>query len=230
MTDVSLNIEAFPDHDALADRAAQVIAGALVAPGPRSLIVTGGGTPGPTYDRLAARDLDWAATTVTLTDERWVDPASDLSNEGLVRRRLLVGRAAHAAFLPLKGDGASPEVDALAAESALSGLSPVASLVGMGEDGHIASLFPGAPGLDAALDPHGERLCIGVDQAGLDPRVPRISLTVRALLLAARVVFLVTGEAKRALLERVAADAAYSPPVAAIIRQSLAPVQVLWAP
>jgi 6-phosphogluconolactonase len=235
MTVVSLNLEALhleilSDRNALADRAAEVLATALRAPGPRSLIVTGGGTPGPTYDRLATWDLDWAATTVTLTDERWVEPVSDLSNEGLVRRRLLVGQAALATFLPLKGDGASPQADALAAEAALRKLSPVAALVGMGDDGHIASLFPSAPGLDAALDPQGERLCVGVAQAGLDPRVPRISLTLRALLLAARVVILVTGEPKRALLERVAADPAYHPPVAAILRQSLTPVLVLWAP
>jgi len=227
---VSISLETFTDRDVLAQAAADVIAAALAAPGARSLIVTGGGTPGPTYDRLVGRDIDWARITVTLTDERWVDPVAPESNEGLVRRRLLVGAAARTRFLSLKGDGASPEADALAVEPGLAALAPFAAvLLGMGEDGHIASLFPGALGLDVALDPQGERLCVGVDQAGLDPRVPRISLTLRALLAADLIVLLITGAAKRALVERVAADPAYAPPVAAILRQAATPVRILWA-
>ena len=99
----------------------------------------------------------------------------------------------------------------------------------MGADGHIASLFPGAPGLAADLDPAGERYCIGVDQAGLDPRVPRISLTARALMESALIVVLITGEEKRALVERIGREPDYAPPVATILRQSRTPVRVLWA-
>ena len=224
-------IEIFADHEALADTAAAVIAQALGAPEARSFIATGGTTPGPTYDRLAKRDIDWSQITVTLSDERWVAPTAPESNERLIRTRLLKHRAAAASFLPLKGNGASPEEDAAAAETGLRGLTPFAAvLLGMGADGHVASLFPGAPGLAAALDPGDRRLCIGVDQAGLDPHVPRVSLTVRALLSSALVVVLITGEEKRAVVERVGDDSAFQPPVAAILRQERVPVRILWAP
>ena len=211
--------------------AADLIAGALAAPGERSFVATGGGTPGPVYDALAKRDLDWAGVTVTLTDERWVDPTSPLSNEGQIRARLLTGPAAAARFVALKGAGASPNVDALAAEPALAALTPFdVVLLGMGPDGHIASLFPDDPGVAAALDPAGKRLCVGVDHAGLDPFVPRVSLTARALLNARLIVLLVTGEDKRALIARVIDDLTLNLPVAAVLRQSATPVRVLWGP
>jgi len=225
-----MNIESFSDHDALADAAAAILAEALAGPGARSFVATGGTTPGPTYDRLSRRDLDWSRLTVTLSDERWVDPSAPESNEGLVRRRLLTGHAARAGFLALKGDGATPEADAAAAESGLEALAPFAAvLLGMGSDGHIASLFPGAPGLEAALDPQGANWCVGVDQAGLDPRVPRISLTARALLSSALVLILITGKEKRRVVERVAADLRFVPPVATMLRQTRVPVRVFWA-
>lgn len=224
-------IEVCADQEALADAACAVVAGALSAPEATSFVATGGTTPGPTYDRLAVCDLDWARITVTLSDERWVDPASPDSNEGLVRRRLLAGPGAAARFLPLKGHGASPAEDAAAAESGLRSILPFAVvLLGMGEDGHIASLFPGAPNLTSALDPKGERLCIGVDEAGLDPWVPRISLTVAALLRSRLIVLLISGDAKHAVVERVRDEAAYDPPVASVLRQARTPLQILWAP
>src|SRR5665213_2659326 len=109
-------IEAFADHDAVADAASKAIAGALREADRPSFVATGGTTPGPTYDRLAKAALGWGRVTVTLTDERWVDAASPESNERLIRERLLVGPAASARFLPLKGDGASVTEDAAAPE------------------------------------------------------------------------------------------------------------------
>jgi 6-phosphogluconolactonase len=100
----------------------------------------------------------------------------------------------------------------------------------MGGDGHVGSMFPGAPDLASALDPDGPRLCIGVDQAGLDPRVPRISLTARALLESALVVVLITGDDKRAVVERVLREPGETLPIAAILRQARTPVRILWAP
>jgi 6-phosphogluconolactonase len=223
-------MEIFPDRQSLAEAAAKALSDALSGLGPKSLVVTGGTSPGPVYDRLSVLDLDWADVTVTLSDERWVDARSPDSNERLVRERLLTGRAAAARLLPLKGAGTSPEEDALAVEPKLRNLAPwSAVLLGMGEDGHIASLFPNDPELAARLDPGSERLCVGVGMSGLPPYVARITLTARALLTGRLVVVLITGEAKRAVIERVLIDQTYAPPVAAILRQCRVPVLILWA-
>jgi 6-phosphogluconolactonase len=224
-------LERFADRDALADAAATAIAYALGPAGPASLIVTGGTTPGPTYDRLARLDIEWARVSLTLTDERFVDASSDESNEHLVRKRLLVHQAAAAKLIPLKASGPTPEDDARTAEARVRALLPTAAvLLGMGSDGHIASLFPGAPDLAANLDPAGDRLCVGVAMSGEKPMVARISLTVRALLDTAVVIVLISGEEKLKVIERIAADEAYAPPAAAILRQLHTPVRILWAP
>ncbi len=226
-----IRIEVFADRDVLADAAAKAIAGALREADRPSFVATGGTTPGPTYDRLAKANLDWRRMTVTLTDERFVDATDAASNERLIREHLLVGPAAAARFLPLRSGHATPDEDAAVADGALRDLEFFdAVLLGMGEDGHVASLFPGAPGLAAALDPAGEAFCVGVAMAGEEPRTPRISLTVRALLDCGLIVLLTTGAEKRAVIERVAAEPAYAPPVAAILRQDQTPVRVLWAP
>lgn len=224
-------LEVFPTAEAAADAAAGALIAQLKPSGERRLLVTGGRGPGPVYDRLADADLDWARITVTLSDDRFVDSASGDSNERLVSERLLRGRAAAARFVPLKDDGATPDDDAVRAEPAIRALLPFdAAILGMGDDGHIASLFPGAPGLSAALDPDGGRLVVGVAEAGMAPYLPRISLTGRALFDARLIVLLVGGAAKRALIERAAADPAFAPPVTALLNQERAPVRILWSP
>ncbi len=100
----------------------------------------------------------------------------------------------------------------------------------MGDDGHVASLFPGIAELKAGLDLDGLSLVIPIAHAGLEPFVPRISLTARALLDTAAVILLISGAAKRAVVDRVAADPAYAPPAATILRQDRTTVRVMWAP
>ena len=228
-------MESFPDRDRLFDAAAAILAEALArgvaARGRASAILTGGATPAPVYDRLARVDLDWLRIALTLSDERWVAPDSPDSNEGLVRRRLLVGRAAQAVFIGLRSAAPDPQSAALAAGVMVGGLLPTdAVLLGMGEDGHVASLFPGDPILAAALDPDDTRLAVAVPMSGLAPLVPRISLTLAALLRTRQVLLLVTGEAKASILARIAGNPAYDPPAAAVLRQTRTPVRVLWAP
>lgn len=218
-------IAVFEHREALAAAAAALLARALAGSGARSLAVAGGSTPGPIYDRLSRADVDWRGVSVTLTDDRFVDRNSPLSNERLVRERLLAGAAAAARLLPLKGTGAAPEDDALALEPRIAALQPFSAvLLGMGEDGHVASLFPGA-----TLPPAGRR-CVGVEAAGLAPFVPRITLTAAALLDSRQVVLAATGAAKRERIESVLADPDSRLPLAAILRQDRTPVRVLWAP
>lgn len=223
-------IETHSSREALADAAADILADVLGAAGARAFAAAGGSTPGPVYDRLARRDLEWSRLSVTLTDERWVDPASDDSNERLIRERLLVNQAASAAFVALKSGNGAPQAEAAAAEARIRAILPFAAvLLGMGADGHVASLFPGAPELEVGLDLDTQRLCMAVEKAGLPPFVPRISLTARALTQTGLLLFLVTGEDKRSVIERIGSEPAYAPPAATLLRQHRCPVRVLWA-
>ena len=224
-------LEAFEDRDAWADAAANAIQQALASEGSRSFLATGGTTPGPVYDRLSRMDLDWAHTTIIPTDDRFVDPTSPDSNEPLLRGRLLVERATAATFLPLKGHGATPAEDAAAAEPKVSAALPArACLLGMGADGHFCSLFPNDPDLAARLDPNGERLVVGTGVSSEKPNVERISLTARAVLESALIVVFISGDAKRAVVERIGSEPGYSPPIATLLRQAATPIRVLWTP
>jgi 6-phosphogluconolactonase len=223
-------LEIFDDRDSHADAAADAIAEALAELGDKSFLATGGTTPGPVYDRISRMDLDWASCAIAPTDDRFVDPASPDSNEPLLRGRLLVDHAAAARFVPLKGHGATPDEDAAAAEPALRALLPSrAVLLGMGADGHFNSLFPTDPDLAARLDPAGMRLVVGVAMSSEKPYVPRISLTARALLETGLIVVFITGEEKRAVVQRVLSDPTFDPPIATILRQDKVAVRVLWA-
>ena len=226
-----MSFETFPTPDAAAEAAAAAIVGQLAPPGPKHIVVTGGRTPGHAYDQLAATDLDWSRVTITLSDERFVDPTADESNEKLVRQRLLQGHAAAAKFVPLKGHGATPEADADAADAAIRALAPFdVVMLGMGDDGHIGSLFPSTPHVAELLSPTAEAAVVGIDVAAITPFVPRISLTGRVLLDAKLIVALISGDTKRAVVERVLKDPDFAPPISAAIRQTRAPVRVLWSP
>ncbi len=225
----------FETRQALAGAAAEALASAIRAGietnGRAAVALAGGSTPGPVYDRLAEIDLDWARVTVTLTDERWVSADSPLANAGLIRRRLMAGRAASANFAPLMAEAGSLQGAAREAEERLRPLLPFAAvLLGMGEDGHIASMFPGAAELADGLDPHGPRLCLPVPMSRQPPFTPRLTLTLAALAATENLLFLITSSAKRDLVELAEEGDAPSLPIAAALDQRLAAVTVLWAP
>lgn len=218
-------LETFPTTADAADAAAfavgRLLAEGLKTRGRASLVATGGRSPGPVYDRLVGQPgIDWARVVVTLSDERCVPPDDPDSNARLVRERLLTGSAAKAHLLPLW-----PAPD----PAALEALVPFdAVLLGMGEDGHIASLIPGDPGLAVAMDRSFEQLTVSVP-AGLGrPPVARISLTLKALFCSKAIFLLIAGEAKREVVAQAMAGADL--PVRALIAQTRVPVRVLWSP
>ena len=191
-----------------------------------SFVGTGGSSPGPVYDLLATLPLPWKQVSVTLSDERWVPPTSPDSNERQLRQRLMVGEAASARFVPLWSDAATAEDAAEAAEAALEDLFPAdVVLLGMGEDGHFASLFPGSPVLEEGLDPFGGSLVIAVPTGDPAPAMERVSLTLYALKQAFLTIVLVSGEAKRRIIED-----RDDLPIHALFRASDMPVRVIWSP
>lgn len=223
-------IEAFADADALADAACaatvRALEAALEARGRASLIGTGGRSPAPVYDRLSRADLDWARVTVSLSDDRLVPADDAASNEKLVRERLLVGRAAAARFEPLACDAPDPQACADLAEPRLAALAPYDMLLlGMGEDGHVASLIPGSPVLERGMEPEGARFVLGVPAGVGTPPLARITLTLRALLAARETLVLIAGARKREIVERERGL-----PVHALLEQAKGPVRVLWSP
>jgi len=227
------SIEVFGDRESLALATANVLAAALgqglARSGRASLAAAGGTTPAPVYRRLAAARLDWSGIAVVPTDERWVDPASPDSNEAMLRQTLLTGRAGSARLVSLWSDAASPDAAARAAELRVRALLPFdAVLLGMGEDGHVASLFPASPILQDGLDPDGERLCLAAPAGEPAPPQARISLTLAALLRSRLIVVLTTGAAKRRTLQDALGDAAL--PVRPVLAQDRVPVRVLWSP
>lgn len=185
-------VEIGDDADHFVAEAAQAvldqIALAIRERGRAVIAVSGGSTPGPVYDRLSNSEADWAKVTVTLVDERLVDPASPDSNERLVRERLLRGPAAAARFVPLATD----QLAALPLPFDLV-------LLGMGGDGHTASLFPGNPALAEGLT--SAALCIEVPagQGGQAPPQARRSLTLAGINAARRRILLIRGQDKIAV-------------------------------
>lgn len=221
------------DADALATRLAekvsQWLAEALSQRGQASLAVSGGSTPMAFFRALGGAKLDWSRVFVTLADERWVPPDHDDSNERLVRENLLQGAAASARFIGLKQPQDSAVEGQTACEAALAALPwPLDVLIlGMGNDGHTASLFPDAPELAKALGEGNVHQCIAVHPAST-PQA-RMSLTGRALLEARHTVLHLKGEQKLETLERALADvdAVLEMPIRAFLRAGL---KVYWSP
>ncbi|HEX4198304.1 MAG TPA: 6-phosphogluconolactonase [Caulobacteraceae bacterium] len=206
---------------------------AVTARGRASLVATGGTTPGPLYDALSAEPAPWDKVEIALTDERWVEPDSDDSNEGLVRRRLLRDRAAAAELFGLKTLDLTPADAEAKVNRALASMTRPFDLVilGMGEDGHIASLFPHAPELKRALEAGPDELVCAVDRPEAAGASARMSLTLPALLGSRWIVILIEGQAKLDVIRQARqGDDVAELPVRAVLNQSEVPVEVWWAP
>lgn len=209
----------YPDRDMAAMRIADMLAGKL-----RELLshqekvsfaVPGGSTPGPIFDVLSAADLDWARVTIMLTDERWVTPDSPRSNAGLISTRLLQGHAAAASFQPFYKAGKTVEEAAGDLSQEIAALLPLSViLLGMGEDMHTASLFPGAQGLEAALSEDAPALC--AIETETQPE-PRITLSALALNQAIEKHLVIFGESKRTAFEKAMTQPAHVAPIRAVI-------------
>ena len=225
----------FPDANALARALAGEIQvdlqEAIAARGSASMVVSGGRTPVTLFNQLASESLAWDKVWVTLADERWVDAHDAASNERLVRAELLQQRAAAAQFVSLKNTAETPAAGADWAWRALSRMARPFDVVllGMGDDGHTASLFPNNAQLAQALDTSKPPACIAM-QAPVAPQA-RLSLNLNALLDARRIVLHIQGEGKWAVYQAAKQRGATElMPVRAVLHQHDVPVDVFWSP
>ncbi|WP_170759767.1 6-phosphogluconolactonase [Ruegeria lacuscaerulensis] len=222
-----MNILEYADRDMLAIDVANVLAGdlesALLHHDIVSLAVPGGTTPGPVFDVLCAADLEWDRVRVLPTDERCVPGDHQRSNERLIRERLLTSRASVAQFIPLYVPGKEPEDVLPEIESLINPVLPLSVLVlGMGEDMHTASLFPGMDELSAALDGHAPTLAVA--RTDVQPEA-RITMTAPVLDGALSKHLIIYGTAKRDALERAMSLPPEDAPIAAV----LSGMTVHWA-
>ncbi|WP_171176426.1 6-phosphogluconolactonase [Ruegeria sp. HKCCD8929] len=214
-----MNIQEYADRDMLAIDVANQLAGdletALLHHDTAALAVAGGTTPGPVFDSLCAADLEWDRVHVLPTDERCVPQDHDRSNARLIQERLLVNRAATARFLPLYVPATEPEDVLPEIEAMLAPELPISVLVlGMGEDMHTASLFPGMPGLMAALDHDAPPLAVARPETQPEAR---ITLTAPVLDGAVSKHLVIYGAAKRNALERAMSLPPEDAPIAAVL-------------
>ncbi len=220
----------FPDQQSLAqqlaDDVALWLAEGINRRGKASLVVSGGSTPKPFFEVLRKKDLPWEKVYVTLADERWVPAGSPDSTEKLVREHLLNDRMQ---FVPLYNGAASAREAEAAIEQRLAAMPRPfdAVILGMGEDGHTASLFPGHPALEEGLTT--KKLCLAVEDS---PKPPpeRMTLSAHALESGKRVVIHITGEEKRGLLSRIIeSQAASALPIARFINVKKGSFFIFWS-
>jgi 6-phosphogluconolactonase len=231
----STMVTKFSDLDALSlELAGQVsvaLSAAIAARGVASLVVSGGKSPTKLFEHLRAQRLDWSRVCVALADERWVDPTDPSSNEKLVRDVLLKENASTAKFIGLKNGAPTPDMGAVSAWETFARVPRPFDVVllGMGDDGHTASLFPASPNLPSALNPDAVAGCVGM----WSPTAPqaRLSLNLSALLDTRRIVILINGAQKWSTFTTAGeAGPTAEMPIRAVLSLTRTPVEVRWSP
>ncbi len=200
-----------------------VLRQALETRGQASLMVSGGSSPKPVYALLSKADLDWSKITISLVDERWVDPGQAGSNEDFIRENLLQNKAAAANFFGLKTSHANVSEGLSEAEGRFAMIATPfdVCVMGMGGDAHTASWFPNSGGLENALSVENENLLCEIDATGCSvagTHLSRISLTLNAVLQSHTIILFIPGQAKRAVYDAVIDKPLFDAPVKALLQ------------
>ncbi len=240
MHDYQIHFQEFKDRSTLAACLAADVSSMLKAHIVKkkiaTLVVSGGSTPVLFFHALAKEDISWSHVIITLADERWVKPDHNDSNEHLVREHLLQDRAASAIFFGLKTEETTAiEGEKSCGKKLLSIPLPFDILVlGMGSDGHTASLFPGSASLAQATDMQSGLLCTAINP--LSAEHERMTLTLPALATSRQIILHITGREKLKIFEKAVATAPVSPsvldemPIRHVLAWAGAAVTVYWAP
>jgi 6-phosphogluconolactonase len=204
--------------------------------GEATFMVSGGSTPEPLYKSMSQLELDWESVYVALVDERWVDFDHDKSNEAFTVKHLIQYKAAVANLVGMKNTAETAAEGLADCEAAYQQLAQPfdITILGMGNDGHTASLFPHAQGLDAALNPESTELCTAITAIQSEVTgafTERMTLTLAGLLRSKALFLLITGDEKLAVLRKAQAGSDVNEmPIRAVLQQDRVPVVVYWAP
>lgn len=202
---------------ALAQRVSQSLSKAVTMMGDAVLFVSGGNTPALFFEYLSKTDISWDKVTVTLVDERQVDESDSRSNARLVKQDLMRNNAVAARFVPLFENTA-----------AASMLIPDCVVLGMGEDGHTASFFPGGDKLAETLDRNSTCAISTMNAPGAGE--PRLTYSLSHLLQAKTICLHIEGQSKMKVLERALAGKDQSEmPVRAVLHSGHA-IEIFWCP
>jgi 6-phosphogluconolactonase len=191
---VPVELIVLEDAEAATRRTGELLAEAARAGG--HIALSGGKSPEFAHETAAKLQPDWSRVELWWGDERCVPPDDERSNFGMAKRTLLDNLAVQPAFVHRIRGEIDPAEAAAEYDASLAGVRLRLNLLGIGPDGHTASLFPNAPGLHER-----DRLAIAAEP-GLDPLVMRVTMTPPMLANAETVLFLVTGEAKAAAVKR----------------------------
>lgn len=215
--------------EALAEAIIVNLQSAIETRGYAVMFVSGGSTPKPLFHALCQKSLAWEKVRVGLCDERWVNKEHPDSNENLVRTHLLQSNASKAEFIGLYFDKiSSDDAEELCTQRVKKLLWPIdVVILGMGEDGHTASLFPHNPKLLEALDLTSENLCIAITPQSAPH--PRMSLTLSALLCAEHLYLHFEGESKRSVFESaLGGEDVLEFPIRAVLHQEKRDIEVYY--
>lgn len=225
----------FADDASLSKTFAEIVAANLRAGidarGEALIGVSGGTTPRKFLSTLSEQKLDWSRVTVTLCDDRWVPPSNDRSNEHLLRETLLRNEAASAKFVPLYVDSAEPQtvLPQVTANVAKLNFPFDVIVLGMGSDGHTASLFPGGDHLTDALRTNDSVRILSMRAP--DAPEPRVTLTLSALTSTRAMYLHIEGAKKKAVFDRVmSAPANERAPIRIVLESSPVTAGVFWCP
>lgn len=215
--------------ESLASHVASELTKAIAEKGKASIAVSGGSTPKGFFKALSQFDLAWDKVTITLADERWVDFESDASNTRLVHENLLQNKAESATFFHLKRGELSEETLTELNSEAKSSLLPLDVLIlGMGEDGHTASLFPCSDQIKEGLDVENSTALMKV----VPKTAPndRITFTFSHLIQSKNVILHVCGDNKKVVLEQAnSGNDFFEMPIRAFLQNQNIETQVYWA-
>jgi 6-phosphogluconolactonase len=217
--------------EALATHVAKALADAVALRGKASIAVSGGSTPKAFFKALSVKPIAWDKVNITLVDERFVPADNARSNHKLAADMLLQANAAAANFIPLYHAVANAEAAAVLATAETRDLSSPFDVVilGMGNDGHTASFFPGGNHLAEALDAARPRGIMTMEAEGAGE--PRLTFSFSALQDARLLILHIEGAEKASVLEKALAGSDEAEmPVRAILNRAASPVDVYWAP